>query len=81
MGHQIDIDIKPDGTFSFGVKGVKGKKCKDITKFLEELGETLAQEATSEFYQEDVVETEGEGWAKSEAQWAKDFREGKCERD
>lgn len=21
------------------------------------------------------------GWAKSEAQWAKDFREGKCERD
>ncbi len=60
MGHQIDIDIKPDGTFSFGVKGVKGKKCKDITKFLEELGETLAQEATSEFYQEDVVETEAE---------------------
>lgn len=24
---------------------------------------------------------QGEGWAKSEAQWAKDFREGKTERD
>lgn len=22
-----------------------------------------------------------EGWVKSELQWAKDFREGKCERD
>jgi hypothetical protein len=60
MAHEIDIDIKPDGTFSFGVKGVKGKKCKELTKFLEELGDTLSQEATSEYYQEDVVETEAE---------------------
>ncbi len=58
MGHEIDIEIKPDGTFSFGVKGVKGRKCKDITKFLEELGQTLASENTSEFYQEEVVETQ-----------------------
>jgi len=57
MGHEIDIEIKPDGTFSFGVKGVKGKKCKDITKFLEDLGKTLAVENTSEFYQEEVIET------------------------
>ena len=24
---------------------------------------------------------QGEGWARSEAPWAKDFREGKCKRD
>lgn len=28
-----------------------------------------------------LFRTQAEGWAKSEAQWAKDFREGKCERD
>lgn len=58
MGHEIDIEIKPDGTFSFGVKGIKGRKCKEITKFLEELGETLSQETTSEYYQEEVIESE-----------------------
>ena len=30
---------------------------------------------------EEMLRKQGEGWAKSEAQWAKDFREGKCERD
>lgn len=29
----------------------------------------------------EMLHKQGEGWAKSEAQWAKDFREGKCERD
>lgn len=29
----------------------------------------------------EMIRVQGEGWAKSEAQWAKDFREGKCERD
>jgi hypothetical protein len=29
----------------------------------------------------DMLRKQGESWAKSEAQWAKDFREGKCERD
>ena len=29
----------------------------------------------------EMLRKQGEGWAKSEAQWAKDFREGKCERD
>ena len=28
-----------------------------------------------------VLRNQAEGWAKAEAQWAKDFREGKCERD
>jgi hypothetical protein len=29
----------------------------------------------------EMIRKQGESWAKSEAQWAKDFREGKCERD
>lgn len=29
----------------------------------------------------EMLRKQGEGWAKAEAQWAKDFREGKCERD
>lgn len=29
----------------------------------------------------DMIRKQGEGWARSEAQWAKDFREGKCRRD
>lgn len=29
----------------------------------------------------EMIRVQGEGWARSEAQWAKDFREGKCERD
>lgn len=28
-----------------------------------------------------MLKKQGEGWAKAEAQWAKDFKEGKCERD
>jgi hypothetical protein len=28
-----------------------------------------------------VLRNQAEGWAKAEAQWAKDFKEGKCERD
>jgi len=60
MAHEIDIDIKPDGTFSFGVKGVKGKKCKELTKFLEELGDIMNQDNTSEFYQDEVQEVVGE---------------------
>ncbi len=29
----------------------------------------------------EMLRKQGEGWARAEAQWAKDFREGKCERD
>lgn len=29
----------------------------------------------------DMIRKQAEGWARSEAQWAKDFAEGKCKRD
>jgi len=30
---------------------------------------------------DEMLRKQGESWARAEAQWAKDFREGKCERD
>ena len=30
---------------------------------------------------EEMYRKQRDGWVKSEIQWAKDFREGKCERD
>ena len=30
---------------------------------------------------EQMLYKQAQGWAKAEVQWAKDYREGKCERD
>jgi hypothetical protein len=50
--HEIQIDIDDNGNVSFQVKGVKGKKCLEITKELEAaLGIVKTQEKTAEFYQ------------------------------
>lgn len=37
--------------------------------------------AMSEDEIKEMLRRQGESWAKAEAQWAKDFREGKCEKD
>ncbi len=55
MAFEIDIEVRPDGTLAFGVKGVRGRKCREVTSFLEELGRTVASEATAEYW---VVEEE-----------------------
>ena len=53
--HEIEIDIDDNGNVSFQVKGVKGKKCLEITKELEQaLGIVVKQEKTAEFYQTDT---------------------------
>lgn len=57
----------------------KGK----MSPVLEELlakSKTIVDKMSPEELRE-MIRKQGEGWAKSEAQWAKDFREGKCERD
>ena len=57
MKYEIDIEIRDDGTVGFGVKGAKGRKCKEITKALEDaLGEVAEVEHTAEYYQEAEVE-------------------------
>ncbi len=59
MKYEIDIEVRPDGSVGLGVKGAKGKKCKEITKFLEEaLGDVTHVEYTPEYYEEEVQERE-----------------------
>lgn len=51
---EVQFIISPDGKVSFDVRGVKGRRCLDITKDLElDLGgEVLSREETSEMYEE-----------------------------
>ncbi len=54
--HEIDITIDDDGNVSFEVKGVKGKKCLEITKELEEaLGIVKDRRKTGEYYETEVT--------------------------
>lgn len=41
----------------------------------------IAVDAMTPEQKAEMLRKQGEGWARSEVQWAKDFREGKCERD
>lgn len=57
-----------------------------LKKMSPELEELLAKnraivDAMSPEELREMIRKQGESWAKSEAQWAKDFRDGKCERD
>jgi hypothetical protein len=48
----IDVFIHPDGSVQMEVKGVRGKKCLDLTKNLEQaLGEVRERKLTKEYYQ------------------------------
>lgn len=50
---EIEIKISPTGDVSFTVKGVKGARCVDETRFLEEaIGEVTEREKTAEYYEE-----------------------------
>ena len=50
----ITIKISPTGEVSFTIEGVKGAKCLDETRFLEDAlgGGVIEQERTSEYYEE-----------------------------
>lgn len=57
--NEIDITINEDGTVNLSVKGVEGKSCLDITKFLEEeLGVVTERQHTSEYYEVEDVKKE-----------------------
>ncbi len=55
MSDEIEITILPNSEISVHVKGVKGPACRDLTKFLESLGEVISTEDTDEFHE---METE-----------------------
>lgn len=56
---EMTVSIGADGTVEIAVNGVKGKKCMDFTKWLEEeLGIVTQRTHTSEYYQSEVKENE-----------------------
>ena len=57
MSARIHIKIKSDGDVEIWVEGVKGKRCLDITKFLEEgLGEVKSKEFTTDYYDVESID-------------------------
>ncbi len=48
---EIEIEILPDGTVEYTIKGVKGSACDDISVLLEQLGRVEQEERTSEYYE------------------------------
>lgn len=51
---ELEITIGPDGVVHVDVKGVKGKSCADLVKFLEEsLGETKDKKLKPDYYERD----------------------------
>lgn len=51
---EIEITIAPDGTVHVEVKGVKGKSCVELVKFLEEsLGEPTERKLKPDYYERD----------------------------
>jgi hypothetical protein len=50
---ELEIVIEPDGTTHIHVKGIRGARCLDVTrKIEEELGEVIDRKYTSEYYEE-----------------------------
>ncbi len=50
--HEIEITIDDKGNVTLQVKGLKGKKCLEVTRELEEaLGIVVSREKTAEYYQ------------------------------
>ena len=48
---KIKVTIAKDGSIAYEVHGVKGKSCKDVTKFIDLLSDkTLATKNTGEYH-------------------------------
>ncbi len=62
MDKKINIRIFPDGTVQAEVEGIKGKKCTDYIKIIEELleAETVDSDYTSEYYETELLNLENE---------------------
>lgn len=54
---QIEIKIRPDGKIEAETFGVKGRKCMDYLKIIEQLtnARTVDSDYTEEFYQQEDI--------------------------
>ena len=59
---EIDVYVQPDGTVKIEVRGVKGKKCLDITREIEEQlgGQIVQREETHEMHAAEQEQTQDE---------------------
>ncbi len=59
MPEEINIKINADATLEYDVKGVKGSKCRDLTRLIDAIagGAVIESKATTEFFQQDVFNT------------------------
>lgn len=57
MGKNIRIQIFPDGRIQAEVNGIKGKKCTDYIRILEEIlgAETIDSSYTPEYYESEEL--------------------------
>jgi len=55
---KIQLRIYPDGTVKASVEGVKGKKCTDYIKIIEDIleAEVIDSEYTPEYYEIEKIE-------------------------
>ncbi len=51
----INIKISPEGEIAYDVKGVKGGKCKTLTKFIDQLAGVIETKTTGEYCQVDTT--------------------------
>ena len=51
----INIKISPEGEIQYDVKGVKGGKCKTLTRFIDQLAGVIETKTTGEFCQVDTT--------------------------
>jgi hypothetical protein len=53
--HDVELEIRKDGTIRVHIQGVKGKSCLEYARFLESIvGRTQSQELTAEYYEPDA---------------------------
>ena len=59
MSKKLIIKIKKDGTVEAETKGIKGKRCEDYAKIIEQLTDSkiISKEYTREYYEEEQEQT------------------------
>lgn len=51
--HTIEVEINEEGRIVSEAKGVKGKSCSELTKWLDALGRVEVDKKTSDYFKDD----------------------------
>ena len=50
----ITFTINAEGDVEYSIDGIKGTGCEELTKLFENLGDTIEEKNTAEYYQKEV---------------------------